>query len=255
MINLAKKFHPVTRIFWFIGALLLLIVFNDPLYLFVVFFLVSVTAIFFCRAGPSLVKAVPLLLVFMVASLIIWPPFVRSGADIFRFGPYSITEVGAFYAFAMGLRIAGTVVVAIAFASSTMPEEFSYGLRCMRIPAVISFTLSLAFKLLPVMAETTSRVVEAQKARGVSFGGGPVRRMRLYVPLIVPVILLNLRKTDQMAVALELRGFAPSRRPVPHKTPKWFFRDVAALCLLALIVVGASVTRLAGFGAVVPGRI
>lgn len=255
MSNLATRFHPVTRIVWLIGALLLLIVFNDPLYLFIIFLLVSVTAIFVCRAGPKLVKAFPLLTVFMVASLIIWPPFVRSGIDIFRLGPYSITEIGALYAFAMGIRISGTVIVALAFASSMLPEEFSYGLRYLRIPAVISFTLSLAFRLLPVTAETTSRVVEAQKARGVRFDGGPVRRLRLYLPLIIPVILLNLRRTDQMAVALELRGFAPSRRPVPHNPPRWYFRDALALCLLMLAVVVAVITRLTGYGAIVPNRI
>jgi energy-coupling factor transport system permease protein len=253
--NFATGFHPVTRIVWLLGALLLLIVFNDPLYLFIIFLSVSVTAIFICGAGSKLVKASPLLTVFMVASLIIWPPFVRSGADIFRLGPYTITEIGALYAFAMGLRISGTVVVALAFASSMLPEEFSYGLRYLRIPAVVSFTLSLAFRLLPVMAETTSRVVEAQKARGVSFDGGPVRRLKLYLPLIVPVILLNLRRTDQMAVALELRGFAPFRKPVPHNPPKWYFKDALALGLLVMAVAVAIITRLAGYGAIVPDRI
>lgn len=255
MSNFATRFHPVTRIVWLLGALLLLIVFNDPLYLFIIFLSVLVTAIFICGAGSKLVKASPLLAIFIVASLVIWPPFVRSGTDILRLGPYSITEIGALYAFAMGLRISGTVVVALAFASSMLPEEFSYGLRYLRVPAVVSFTLSLAFRLLPVMAETTSRVVEAQKARGVSFGGGPVRRVRLYLPLIVPVILLNLRKTDQMAVALELRGFTPFCKPVPHNPPKWYFKDALALGLLVLVVGGVLITRLAGYGAIVPNRI
>jgi energy-coupling factor transport system permease protein len=233
----------------------LLIIFNDPLYLFIIFLLISVTAIFMCGAGSNLVKAFPLLVVFMVASLIIWPPFVRSGTDILKLGPYSVTEIGALYAFAMGLRISGTVVAALAFASSMLPEEFSYGLRYLRIPAVVSFTLSLAFRLLPVTAETTSRVVEAQKARGVSFDGGPVRRLKLYLPLIVPVILLNLRRTDQMAIALELRGFAPSRRPVPHNPPKWYFKDALALGLLVLAFAAAVITRLVGYGAIIPYRI
>ncbi len=253
--NPASKLPPVTRILWLLGGLSVLTVFNDPVYLSAVFTVAVFVAIFICGAGVRLFKALPLLLAFIAASLVIWPPFVRSGAEWFSVGPYAATVGGVAYALAMGFRVAGTVVVALGFASSTLPEEFAYGLRAMKVPPAVGFTLSLAFRLLPVMAETTSRVVEAQTARGVTFSGGPVRRIRRYLPLIAPVILLNLRGADQMAVALELRGFEPSRRPVPHNPPRRSAWDVVAVCLLVFLIATALIIRFAGYGAVVPGRI
>jgi len=250
-----RRLHPVTKILWLLGGLVLLLIFNDPKYLAVVFVSAVMFAVVPSRIGRRLIKTVPLLAVFFVASLVIWPPFVKSGATWLSLGPYVVTAVGASYAAAMGLRIAGTVVVALCFASTTSPEDFAAGLRSMKVPSAISFTLSLAFRLLPVIAETTAHVVESQKARGVAFSGGIVRRMKLYLPLIVPVVLLNLRGSDQMAIALELRGFAPSKRPVPHDPPRSSVLDVAAVFVLIVLIAGALTVRLAGYGAVIPDRI
>jgi energy-coupling factor transport system permease protein len=233
----------------------LLVVFNDPKYLSVIFTAAFLFAAFFCGAGRRLIKAIPLLAVFFIASLVIWPPYIKSGAAWFSLGPYAVTAHGAAYAVGMGLRITGTVVIALGFASSTSPEEFAAGLRAMKIPPAVGFTLSLAFRLLPVLADTTSRVVESQKARGTAFSGGLIRRIKLYLPLIVPVILLNLRGSDQMAIALELRGFSPSIRPVPHDPPRSSARDTIAVAVLILFIAGALTARLAGFGAVIPNRI
>jgi energy-coupling factor transport system permease protein len=250
-----QSLHPVTKISWLLGGLVLLLVFNDPKYLSAVFATAVLFAVIPCRVGRRLIKAVPLLTVFFVASLVIWPPFIKSGATWLSLGPYVVTTHGAAYAAAMGLRIAGTVIVALCFASTTSPEEFASGLRSMKVPSAISFTLSLAFRLLPVIAETTAHVVESQKARGVAFSGGLIKRIKLYLPLIVPVVLLNLRSSDQMAIALELRGFAPSKRPVPHDPPRSSTLDIVAVFILIIFIAGALTIRLAGYGAVITNRI
>jgi energy-coupling factor transport system permease protein len=250
-----RSLHPVTKILWLLGGLVLLLVFNDPKYLSAVFATAVLFAVIPCRVGRRLVKAIPLLAVFFIASLVIWPPFIKSGATLFVLGPYAVTTHGAAYAAAMGLRIAGTVIVALSFASTTSPEELAAGLRSMKVPPAVSFTLSLAFRLLPVIAETTAHVVESQKARGVAFSGGLIRRIKLYLPLIVPVVLLNLRSSDQMAIALELRGFTPSKRPVPHDPPRSSILDAVAVIVLILLIAGVLTVRLAGYGAVIPNRI
>jgi energy-coupling factor transport system permease protein len=250
-----RSLHPVTKILWLLGGLVLLLVFNDPKYLSAVFATAVLFAVIPCRVGRRLVKAIPLLAVFFIASLVIWPPFIKSGATLFVLGPYAVTTHGAAYAAAMGLRIAGTVIVALSFASTTSPEELAAGLSSMKVPPAVSFTLSLAFRLLPVIAETTAHVVESQKARGVAFSGGLIRRIKLYLPLIVPVVLLNLRSSDQMAIALELRGFTPSKRPVPHDPPRSSILDAVAVIVLILLIAGVLTVRLAGSGAVIPNRI
>ena len=54
-------------------------------------------------------------------------------------------------------------------------------------------------------------MVDAQRLRGYDFdAGGPFERVRRYVPVIIPVFMGALRKANNMAMALEARGFGRS---------------------------------------------
>ena len=50
-------------------------------------------------------------------------------------------------------------------------------------------------------------IMEAQTARGVEFDCGLVKRVRLMVPLCVPLLVSSVRKTNSSAIAAEVRGF------------------------------------------------
>ena len=49
--------------------------------------------------------------------------------------------------------------------------------------------------------------VIVETARGVEFDGGLVKRVRLMVPLCVPLLVSSVRKTNSSAIAAEVRGF------------------------------------------------
>jgi energy-coupling factor transport system permease protein len=76
------------------------------------------------------------------------------------------------------------------------------------VPYRIGFAVTLSFRLVPVFLESANRVVEAQRCRGFDFArGGVVERIRRYVPVLVPVFMGALRRTDGLAMALDSRGF------------------------------------------------
>jgi energy-coupling factor transport system permease protein len=57
-------------------------------------------------------------------------------------------------------------------------------------------------------------IVDAQRLRGYDFNqGGPLERVRRYVPVVIPVFMGALRKANNMAMALEARGFGFSHEP------------------------------------------
>src|SRR6185369_11616001 len=104
-----------------------------------------------------------------------------------------------------------------------------------------------AFRLVPVFLESALTVVDAQRCRGLDFARGPLhRRIARYVPVIVPVFIGALRRADQMAFALEVRGFGSGRprtglpRP-PANAGDWLLVAIAsaiAIAYLALWVAG-----------------
>jgi energy-coupling factor transport system permease protein len=91
------------------------------------------------------------------------------------------------------------------------------GLQRMGLPFMAAFSLTLAFRLLPLFAGSGAIIVQAQACRGLDVReGSVVARLRRYLPLLVPLVLSSLRTADGLAVALESRGLGmrPTRTSV-----------------------------------------
>src|SRR5262249_2262453 len=105
-------------------------------------------------------------------------------------------------------------------------------------PYKLGFTMTLAFRLVPVFLESAATVVQAQRCRGFNFDEGSLwQRMRRYVPVIVPVFMGALRRADGMAMALEARGFQAQRARTAYEQYHFGGTDAAALLLAVVVAV------------------
>ena len=251
----AQKLHPATRLALLMLTLVLLTTFNNPAYVAPLAAGVALAALFLCRAGTSLRRTAPLAAAFVVSSILLWPPFIKAGEPWAQLWVYRATDLGVLYGLAVGLRIVGMLFAGLAFLAVTTPEEFGRALRSFRVPPSATVTLALAFRLLPVMFETSARALEAQRARGLEFGSNFLSQARRSLPLVVPVFLYSLRSADQLATSLELRGYRATRRPTPYGSRPASAWDWGLAAAFAAVAAAALVIRLCGHGAVLPGRL
>lgn len=167
-----------------------------------------------------------------VFTTVIWAVFypaqaagTTSRADAVRFG------------LGMALKLESFLLTGLLFLATTTVEEFAFGLTRLGVPYRAGFVLTLACRLVPVFLEAALTVVDAQRCRGLDLASGSVRtRIARYVPVIVPVFIGGLRRADQMAFALEVRGFSSGR--VRTELPRPSFNVADAL----LVVAAAGVT-------------
>jgi len=249
------RLHPAARLTLLVAVVVTLTAFNDPAFVGPATLAVAVVAAGLCGAASALAKALPLAAAFVLLSVLLWPPFVKTGTPVFRFGFYAATDAGLRYGLAVGLRVVGMLFAGLAFLRATSPEEFSDALQTFRFPPAATVTITLAFRLVPIFFENTGRALGAQRARGMAFGKNFFSQTRRVLPLVVPVFLYSLRTVDQLATALELRGYRAGRRPA-----RWPPRRVTAGDWLwplvgATLVAAAVVARARGWGAVLPGRL
>ncbi len=66
-------------------------------------------------------------------------------------------------------------------------------------PAKVSLALSLALRFIPVLLTITTEVREAQKVRGLD---------RSLIAVAIPVMIRTLRMSDEIADAIETRGYS-----------------------------------------------
>jgi energy-coupling factor transport system permease protein len=130
------------------------------------------------------------------------------------------------------------IIAGLIFLSTTKTEEIVLGLIRLRVPYQAAFAFSLAIRMVPTIIGTAVTVIEAQRSRGLDLeSGGPLGRLRNHIPLLVPILLQTLRGTDQLAKALESRGFGARRERTSYLEIGFHAADALALALGALILV------------------
>ncbi len=165
-----------------------------------------------------------------VMTFIVWALFYRGGNPWIRFGPLAVSGTSLRFALGMALKLVTFLGVGVVFLSTTKIEEFAYALTRVGMPYKLGFTMTLAFRLVPVFIDAAATVVQAQRCRGFDFDrGNLLQRMRRYVPVIVPVFMGALRRADGMAMALEARGFQSRRTRTTFERYAFTQRDVAVL--------------------------
>jgi energy-coupling factor transport system permease protein len=137
------------------------------------------------------------------------------------------------------LKLGTMMVAGLVLLATTPAEELFLGLVRLRLPYAGAFAFVLALRWVPEIFATALRVKEAQEARGLRGEEGGVRqRLRRNLPLLAPIFLLTLRRSQTMAWALEARGFqmSPRRTYLLEIHPTW--RDWLAVGAAGLILAG-----------------
>ncbi len=162
-------------------------------------------------------------------TIVIWTFFYQRGA------PLRPSWVGLQYGVATAIRLDLFLAMSLLLLAVTRVEELAYAFARLGVPYVAGFTLTLAFRLVPVFFDASLTILQAQRCRGLEFGrGGPLTRLRRFVPIMVPVFIGALRRADHMAMALELRGFNSGRPRTTFLRARAGWRDaVAATVALA----------------------
>lgn len=177
--------------------------------------------------------------------------FSTPGREVWRLAGLSVTDQGLIAGLRQIYRLSALVVVASLLTYTTSPTQLAHSTEVLLRPLArigfpvreLAMVLTIALRFVPAVADQVDKVRKSQRARGIDPGLNPVRRVRSWVPLFVPVFVLAYRRAEHLATALEARGFRGAEARTRLYQLKIGRRDLwAALCvaLLALFAVVAS---------------
>jgi len=119
-------------------------------------------------------------------------------------------------------RVVALVAWAIALFAVAPPEKLVEGLRQWGLPLRVAFIVSAGLRFVPLVASTFHDLRDAQEARGIRFT--PFwKHVRAYLALLIPLLREVFRFVDQLAQALESRGFSATPRTPVEQHP-WLDR-------------------------------
>jgi energy-coupling factor transport system permease protein len=203
------------------------------------------------RAWPNFYSLRWLFILVIFGTTVTWILFYRHGKPLFHLGPLYVSRASLQYGFGRGIKLAELLATSVLFLSTTKVEEFSFGLSKMGVPYRVGFAITLSFRLVPLFIDSALTVVQAQTLRGYDFESGSLMtRIRRYVPVTVPVFMGALRKANNMAMALEARGFGYSERPTSYVRYQMRALDVVMLICMTLVGTAYFMIYYWGYGAI-----
>lgn len=141
---------------------------------------------------------------------------------------------------------AAAIPLFLVFYVTKMNDITNSVVKVLHVPYKYAFAFTSTVHFIPVFMNDMKGLMEAQTARGVEFDtGGIVRKVRLMVPLCVPLLVSSVRKTNSAAIAAEVRGFDLRTAASGYKEYPFTAFDVLALVAsIALVAVAAALTLL-----------
>lgn len=244
------RLHPTLKIFGLFAAFWSIYWIDNPLTL-VPFIAVEFVVAWTIGAGENVYRFRWFFVLIVLPTMITWMISYRKGTPIINLPIIHASKESILFGLGKGMKVAALVLASVLFLSSTKVEELSVGLSHLGFPYRFGFTITLAFRLVPLFIDSALTVVDAQRLRGYDFdAGGPFERIRRYVPVIIPVFMGALRKANNMAMALEARGFGRSNPPTSFIEYRMHVRDAEAFVLLVAVGTIAFMLYWTGYGSI-----
>lgn len=147
----------------------------------------------------------------------------------------------------LALRLLDLAVLAQLLALTTSPiglcdaaEKILYPLGKLGLPhrdLALSFTI--AWRFIPVLAQETEKLLKSQVSRGAAWEEGPWhQRLMTLTALLTPLMIRCFRYAEELALALEARGYGQTGQPTRLHPLRWRWADALVLLGGLAIMLG-----------------
>jgi energy-coupling factor transport system permease protein len=171
--------------------------------------------------------------------------FIVNIASNFFTSGYVLTAVAVETAAAMTLRFVVLVESFSVFFLTTSPDHLGLALEQTHVPYEFAFAFTTAVRFVPVLAEEAQTIMDAQKARGLELEkGGFLKRIRNYVPVLIPLIVSAIRRSLELAEAMESRAWGATKKRTNLYALKLHRGDFALLAITIGVLAMAIYVRL-----------
>jgi len=171
--------------------------------------------------------------------------FIVNLASNFFTSGYVLTAAAVETSAAMTLRFVVLVESFSVFFLTTSPDHLGLALEQTRVPYEFAFAFTTAVRFVPVLAEEAQTIMDAQKARGLELEkGGILKRIRNYVPVLIPLIVSAIRRSLELAEAMESRAWGATKKRTNLYMLRLHRGDFALLAITVGVLVVAVYVRL-----------
>lgn len=185
-------------------------------------------------------------LFWLLAISVAVPALFGPGQPIVSLGPVALRGEGLQQGVLTACRLLALMVLTALLTLTTRPVDLAEGMERILTPLgklnmpihELAMIIMLALGFIPILLEETSKIINAKKSRGASFENGTLaERLQAGVGVLVPLLLSTLRRADQLALAMEARGYRGSMGRTRLKQLHWQQADTLAVIVSSIPII------------------
>lgn len=167
----------------------------------------------------------------------------KGGVVLIDGGFFTVESEGVIRGVYITIRLALLVLITTILTLTTRPLELTDAierlckpLKKIRVPVhEIALMMSISLRFIPTLMDETEKIIKAQSARGSTFmTGGLKSRLEALLPIFIPLFISAFKRAEEMAIAMEVRGYQGEEGRTHYRILDWQFKDTAALICIVL---------------------
>ena len=142
-------------------------------------------------------------------------------------------------------RLLVLMIFAVLLPLTTAPLELADGLDALLSPLgrfgfpahESAMMIGMALRFIPLLMQETDKIIRAQLSRGARLDQGNIfQRVRAFMPVLIPLFIIIFRRADEIAVAMEARGYEGGEGRTRRKPLVWRWPDSLAVASSIVLV-------------------
>lgn len=172
---------------------------------------------------------------------------VQSGEILVQWYIFTVYSDAIFQTLYIVVRLMLMIMITTCLTATTKPLDMTLGIEDLLSPMKkigvpaheIAMLISIALRFIPDLIDETTRIMKAQQSRGVDMQEGKLKeKVMAILSLIVPLFVSAMQRAEDLADAMEARGYIPGQPRTRYKVLKLHMRDyVLMLCSVVIFVV------------------
>ncbi|MBM7717108.1 energy-coupling factor transporter transmembrane protein EcfT [Siminovitchia sp. FSL H7-0308] len=237
---------PRTKLLFVFGFIAIVFLANNTLTYSLLVLFVFLLIILSKMNVKFLINGLKPVLILIIFTFFLQLFFNKEGDVIYSIGNVNIYEEGLRQAIFISLRFFLLVFVTTLLTLTTTPITLTDGLESLMKPLKkikfpvheLALMMSISLRFIPTLMDETDKIMKAQMARGVEFSSGPIKdRLKSIVPLLIPLFVSSFKRAEELATAMEARGYRGGEGRTKYRLLKWARRDVFAGCAFIILAI------------------
>ncbi len=170
--------------------------------------------------------------------------FTQEGDLLWKWKFIEIYEEGLRQGIFISVRFLVLVFITSILTLTTSPISITDGMEVLLNPFKrfklpvheLALMMSISLRFIPTLMDETDKILKAQMARGSDITSGTIKeRIKAVVPLLIPLFVSAFKRAEDLAIAMEVRGYRGGEGRTRYRQLKWDWRDTTIMVLAVLI--------------------